>query len=408
MENMNSVAETFIKLAKIPSPSLKEENVSQEILRLLDRENICAKKDEYGNVIVKVAATDKNKKPIALSSHMDVVGDDSPVNVVISADGKFIETDKKRTLGSDDKIGGAAAIELALEVAQSTKPHGGLELVFTKDEEQNLTGIKHFDSSVLNSKYILVLDSDKLGDFMTSGAGYTIGSLSVKTFKGGHSGIDIHEKNRLNAVKLIGELVSEIPQGVIKQDESGTVTSINIGTIIGGGVDSAISKLIEQGDTSVNFSEFIFKHSVTNVINTTAYAAYSIRSSEKQTEELLIQKIQKIVEEFNDKYNSYASASFETKEHMPPFEKSGDALMEEIAAKSAQESGITPTIGTFHAGAETHLYKYMKNASGETLVPFLVGVANIYNMHSPDEKVEIESIEKGYNFLRNIFFNFNA
>ena len=338
---------------------------------------------------------------------MDVVGDESPVNIVFSPDGKYIETDKKRTLGADDKIGGASAIALALEVARTTEPHGELELVFTRDEEQGVSGIKHFNSEVLNSKYILVLDSDRLGDFMTSGAGYTNAFLSVKTFKSGHSGIDIGDKNRLNAVKLIAELVSEIPQGVIKQDESGTITSINIGTIIGGGVDSAISKLIDNGDKTVDFSDFVFRHSVTNIINTTAYAAYSIRSSEKQTEKLLIEKIQNIVAEFNEKYENFASAVFETKEHLPPFEKSGDSRMEEIALQAAKEANIEVKIGSFHAGAETHLYKYMKNAKGETFIPFLVGAANVYNMHSPDEKVEIASIDAGYEFLKNVFLGFN-
>ena len=54
MTDKNSVTDIFIQLAKIPSPSLKEQNVAKKILELLDVENISAKTDEYGNVIAKV------------------------------------------------------------------------------------------------------------------------------------------------------------------------------------------------------------------------------------------------------------------------------------------------------------------------------------------------------------------
>jgi di/tripeptidase len=90
----------FCTLVKIASPSLKEDKVADKIINILKKNSIQAKKDSFGNVIGKISATDNSKKPILLSAHMDVVGDDSPV--LIKLNGNFIETDKKRTLGADD------------------------------------------------------------------------------------------------------------------------------------------------------------------------------------------------------------------------------------------------------------------------------------------------------------------
>ncbi len=101
----------FCTLAQIPSPSLREDKVIEKILEIFKENNIEAKKDNYGNIRAKVYATDNTKKPLLLSAHMDVVGDDSPVNIKLNGD--IIETDKTRTLGADDKAGVAAAILLA-------------------------------------------------------------------------------------------------------------------------------------------------------------------------------------------------------------------------------------------------------------------------------------------------------
>ena len=186
----NKLIDLFCELALIPSPSLKEEKVIEKILEKFKENNIDAKTDDYKNIIAKVPATDASKKPILLSSHMDVVGDDSPVNLKLN--GNIIETDKTRTLGADDKAGVAAAIMLAIELVKDTElKHGGLEIVFTRDEEQNMSGIHNIKMNELESEHVIVMDADALGQVQISGADYTKLSVNVTALKGGHSGIDI-------------------------------------------------------------------------------------------------------------------------------------------------------------------------------------------------------------------------
>ena len=118
----NEVLDIFCNLVSIPSPSLKEEKVINWILDFCKRNNIDGRCDDYGNVYINVPATDTSKEPLMLSSHMDVVGDDSPVNIYL--DGDFIKAEG-RTLGADDKVGVACALMLAKELTPSpTLPEG--------------------------------------------------------------------------------------------------------------------------------------------------------------------------------------------------------------------------------------------------------------------------------------------
>lgn len=404
----NDLIDLFCTLVQIPSPSGEEEKVSAKIVEILTSAGIEAKEDHFKNVIAKLSATDPSKKPLLLSAHMDVVGDASDVNIRISECERFIETDKTRPLGADDKVGVSAAMHLAMYLKNHPEiKHGGLELVFTRDEEQNMTGIHNVKFDEIDSEYVMVLDADKLGQIQISGASYTNGTLIVNAYKGGHSGIDIGDTSRVNAVKLIGELIAQIPQGEYKRDEYGTVTSINIGSVIGGGVEPVIQKIAQKQIEAQSYIEYVANNSLTNIINTKAMAKYSIRSSEEANEKQLINDIKNIVEEFNKKYEGLALAEFIAKSKMKAFEKSDDETIQKICIQACENTGIKGEVSSFHAGAETHIYAHEKNKHNQVFKPYLIGLADIYNMHSSNEMVDIESFLKGYEFLKESFMIFN-
>jgi len=401
------VISIFEELAKIPSPSLGEYQVSQKIMQYAYLNSIYAYYDDYQNVIIKIPANCECKKPLLLSSHMDVVGNSSPVNLKYT-DG-FIETDKTRTLGADDKAGIACALNLAIFLSQNPDiKHGGLEIVFTRDEEINMTGIKNVAFNKLDSENVLVLDSDMLGNFEIAGAGYTKLDLEVTTALGGHSGNDIQDKRRYNAAKLIAELVAKLPNGVFKKEGKYTITSCNLGSIIAGAVDIGLERFLEKENHKKPYMQELIGLNADNIINTKAYAHWSLRSSDKKQEEKLINIFYKEVEKFNKKYGDLAHATLSAKVHMQMFEKSPNQEMAEIARIAGKKLEIPVKIQPFHAGAETHIYANKTNSSGEKFRPVLVGVANIYSMHSENEKVEIESLRKGANFIKEIFLEYNS
>lgn len=419
----NEVLDIFCNLVSIPSPSLKEEKVIEWILDFCKKNGIDGKKDNYGNIYIHVPVTDETKEPIMLSSHMDVVGDDSPVNIFL--DGDFIKAEG-RTLGADDKVGVACALKLAKDLvnasfdngltphpsplpqgAGESYAHGGLEITFTRDEETGMSGIEHVEFDKILSKYVLVCDADKLGQLQISGASYTNAKITVRGLKGGHSGIDIGDKTRLNAAKLIAELLAEFPQGAYYTDETGVITSCNLGAIVAGGVQNSVANLVEKGVKTNDYITEIMKKTSTNIINTLGMASYSIRSASVAKEEELKALMQSIVDKFNEKYKDLAEAKIEFEVHLLAFEKADDDRIEIAHTKACERAGIENDISSFHAGAETHIYCHNKNSKGETFMPSLLGLADVYNMHSAAEKVDYKTLIKGYEVIRNTFEEFN-
>lgn len=381
LREQNKLIDLFCTLAEIPSPSMKEEKVIEWLENYCKDHSLEYRLDDYKNVLIKIPATDNTKPPLLLSAHMDVIGDDSPV--VTYLDGDLIRA-KGRTLGADDKAGLANALYFAAELSKSNIPHGELELVFTRDEENGASGIRNIEFDKLNSKYVLVLDSDSLGQLMTSGASYTTVKIHVNSFKGGHSGIDIADTTRENAAKLIADIVSNLPQGVYYSKDGEVVTSCNIGGILSGNIN------------------------VTNIINTTADASYSIRSSSRDMENELKDRMLFEIEDFNRQYKGVAEAKITFEEHLPPFEKADDDYIPILFEAVAKKTGVKPEISSFHAGAETHIYANRTNSKGEKFLPFLVGLADVQNMHSAEENVNYKSIIKGQELLKAFYEAYNG
>lgn len=402
----HELVDIFCTLAETPSPSLHEEKVITKIQEFCSQNNIPCTLDDYKNVYIYIPATDSSKQPIMFSSHMDVVGDASEIRLLL--DGDFIHADG-RTLGADDKVGVAAALLLAKKVANDKSlKHGGLEVTFTRDEETNMSGIEHVNFSKIQSKYVLVCDADKLAQVQISGASYTNAKLLVKGLIGGHSGIDIGDKTRLNAAKLIAELLAEFPQGVFYEDETGVITSCNLGAIVAGGIQNAVKSLIDDKVNSPNYIKTINDKASTNIINTEARASYSIRSASVEKENELKALMQSLVDKFNKKYEGLALAEITFEIHLPPFEKADDDSIPELHTKVCKKLGIENEVSSFHAGAETHIYAHQKNIKGETFMPFLLGLADVFNMHSANEKVDYKTMLKGYDIIENLFLEFNS
>lgn len=406
LRNKDRVIDYFVQLAEIPSPSLKEEKVADKIVEILSSKGIHVQKDSYGNVIAKLEANNSNAKPIILSSHMDVVGSAQLVNIRISADGKYLETDKTRTLGADDKAGGAIVLDTLIYFKEHPEiPHPAIEGVFTRDEEFGMTGIENLDTTKLASQNALILDGSDLGECNVEGASFTNLTIFVTEGKSGHSGIDIGDETRVSANKVLAELVAQIPQGVYKQNELGTITSINSGVIIGG---SAGMYLLNNKDNLIvnsqnQIMEDIANKSFRNIISANAYATYSIRSSEPENEEQLKKEIENIIATVAKKYEGKIKVQGVFETHLKPFVKDDNEVFVELILNAAKSVGLDTKPTSFHAGAETHVLQNDKlNADGEKFKPLLLGIANILNMHSADEKLDFESLIVGRNWIRKI------
>lgn len=406
VKKQDRVLDYFIQLAEIPSPSLKEEKVAEKIIEILSQHGIATRKDDYGNVFAVLEANNSDNAPILLSAHMDVVGSDDAVNIRVSNDSKYLETDKTRTLGADDKAGVAVILDVLVYLKEHNEiSHPKIEASFTRDEEFGMSGIENLDTTKIESQNALILDGSDLGECNISGASFTNLTIEVTEGKSGHSGIDIADEDRVSANKVIAQIVANIPQGVYKQNEIGVITSINSGVILGG--SAGLYLLNNKNNLEIKnadeIMERIAKSSFRNIISANAYATYSIRSSEPDNEEQLKQEITNTIEEIIKQYEGKIKISYKFETHLKPFVKDdNDAFVEKVIV-SAKKQGLNSKPTSFHAGAETHiLQNEKKNANGQSFKPLLLGIANIQNMHSADEKLEIESLIKGRDWIKDL------
>ena len=364
------------------------------------------------------------------------------------------------TLGGDDGI--AVAYGLALLEATDIA-HPRLELVITVDEETGMDGAYGIDLSMLKGKKMLNIDSDEEGIFLTSCAGGTsveatipvkritqtgvVLNVKVDGLFGGHSGAEIH-KERGNASILMGRVLNnianEVPFGIISlagglknnaiprecnasilvpeeavslvetiiaeqseifkkelfaSDADVKVTSVNAGVqeasildfasinqvlcylrLVPNGVQhmsQAISGLVE---TSLNLGIMELQEDVF-VTDT------SIRSSVGSRKEDLRDKLVNIIE--------LVGGEAEVVGDYPAWEyKAESKLREEIAAAYKAVYGKEPEFTAIHAGLECGIL----SEKIEDLDCVSFGPAN-YDIHTPQERLNIESTERVWNFL---------
>ena len=159
-------------------------------------------------------------------------------------DGDWVTADGT-TLGADNGIGVAAIMGL---LASKDIPHPPLEALFTIDEETGMTGAQELEEGILDAEIMLNLDTEEDDELDIGCAGgvditakgkyqevpvpedYKAYKIHVKGLTGGHSGMDIH-LYRGNANKIMNRLLYK-----------GASQGLQISSINGGGLRNAIPR----------------------------------------------------------------------------------------------------------------------------------------------------------------------
>ncbi|MBQ7985130.1 MAG: aminoacyl-histidine dipeptidase [Bacteroidales bacterium] len=140
-------------------------------------------------------------------------------------DGEWVRA-KGNTLGADNGIGASAALAV---LADDSIAHGPIEALLTIDEETGMTGAFNLKPGVLKGDILLNLDSETEGELYVGCAGgvdatstisygteavpedWTCCNLEVKGLKGGHSGMDIILQ-RGNANKVLFRIIKNLEE----------------------------------------------------------------------------------------------------------------------------------------------------------------------------------------------------
>lgn len=242
----------FEEISKIPHGSGNTKAISDYCVAFAKEHGLSYIQDSWNNVILMKEASKGREQDdgIILQGHLDMVTvKDEDCDIDFSKDALRLKVDgdeiyaEGTSLGGDDGIAVAYALAV-LEDDSFSHPH--LEVVLTVDEEIGLLGAAGIDLSMLKGQYLINLDSEEEGVFLTSCAGGLRGDMvipvryleeegilyqiKVTGLTGGHSGSEI-DKERANAIKLTGRLLLELEQKI----------SYGICKLQGGEKDNAIA-----------------------------------------------------------------------------------------------------------------------------------------------------------------------
>lgn len=351
--NRDRLVKTFTELAEISSPSWKEKDVMKYIIKRFNRLGGDCSMHRCGesfNLLVKLDGSEK-RNTILFSGHMDTVIPCDNVKTVVT-DTK-ISSDGKTVLGGDDKAAIAIFIEAFEYFREKKIPHGPVEILLTCAEEQGLKGIKGFDLSLLKSKYGFVFDSSgAIGRIVIKAPYHSNMTINVKG-KASHAGM-APEKG-ISAIRVLSEIIAELPNGRIDEE-----TTINVGIISGG--------------------------RATNIVAEEAQCELEVRSIENRKMLSVEKQVRETVKKVCARHKAKATIN-RTLEYAG-FSISPDDPVSLITSEAMKRIGLKPQFVAMGGGSDTNII----NGSKVKAINLACGMQKI---HSTEEFILIKDLMAG-------------
>lgn len=360
MINSDRLGRRFKELVEIDSLSRHEKNLALELEKILTKmgANVC-----YDNAGEQVGGNCSNlvakfpgsveAKPLFLSGHMDTVGPGKNINVLFE-DGIF-KSDGTTILGADDKSAIAIILEVMDVIFENNIDHPRVEIIFTICEEVGLLGAKHFDYSLMDSKFGYILDSTDTNGIVTKAP--AANKINVKIYgKAAHAGA--RPENGINAIQVASKAVAALQLGRLDEE-----TTCNIGTIKGGEATNIVPEFVEiNGEARSHDVEKL--KAVTDIIVNSFYSA-----AREFTDVSGLPKIDAVVE--ND---------------FPNTDIPKDHKTIKIAEKAAENIGVSLEAKTIGGGADANVF------FSKGIVAGVLGTG-MTDVHTVNESIALKDME---------------
>ena len=381
----------------------------------------------------------------------------------IYVDGDFIKA-KGTTLGADNGIGVAMVMAI---LADKNLAHPPIEAIFTTDEEIGMIGASKLDFSLLKSKRMINLDSEDENVLTVSCAGgsdFTLSlpikkekvsgekvTLSIDGLKGGHSGVEI-DKGRVNANLLCARVLNHLRQNfefkileinggaksnaipftvtaeLVTQDAKNLVCEAKayfekVKKEISAREPDCILNLLNSGSgefealqtANTNSIIDILLNAPNGIIDMSAEIEglvetslnlgvlktyddhilfhFALRSNKASSLDFLEERLVSFAKLCGCKYDTFG--------RYEPWEFKKDSPLQQQYVKVFKETfGDAPKIEAIHAGLECAVF----SAKIPGLDCLSIG-PDIFDVHSPKEKVSISSVQKIYDLLKVVLNN---
>lgn len=241
MINKKRLVNTFKKLVKIDSLSLREGEINKFLRRELRSLGLRVAEigkprgGEAGSLAAFWPGRGASDPCILLNAHSDTV---SPGRKIRPVEKKgIIRSDGSTILGADNKAGVAAILEVLRTIKEKKLPHPPLRILFTVAEEIGLNGAKVLPGRAFAADFGLVIDGGDINEVINQAP--TQYSLSATiTGRAAHAGLRPEEG--INAIKVASQAIARMKLGRIAKD-----TTANIGLIKGGTATNIVPEQAE-------------------------------------------------------------------------------------------------------------------------------------------------------------------
>ncbi|MFZ5943426.1 MAG: M20/M25/M40 family metallo-hydrolase [Bacillota bacterium] len=243
MVNEKRIVQEFMELVKIDSETRNERKIADYLTNKLQSLGLEVFEDDTGGKIggnagnlIAMLKGKKDGPTIVFSAHMDTVQPGVGVQPIIV--GNAIKSKGDTILGSDDKAGIAAILELLEVINGGGIDHVPLQIIFTVAEEGGLHGAKNLNPQNIKGDFAYVLDSGgSAGHVVIQGPAQNQLEIVV-TGKAAHAGMAPQEG--INAIQIAARGIARMRLGKIDEE-----TTANIGIIRGGKATNIIPDKVE-------------------------------------------------------------------------------------------------------------------------------------------------------------------
>lgn len=459
LDHTKTYQKYFEELTRIPHGSGNEKAISDYLVAFAKEHRLNYYQDKVNNVIIYKDATAgyEGKDAVALQAHIDMVNEKNadvdhdfekdPLQLEI-VDG-YLKA-KGTTLGADD---GAGVAMIMAVLTDETLKHPAIEAVFTVDEESTMIGAFELDPSLIHATRLINIDAEEEDTTNTCSAGgedvyltrkvtfekmQTKGyELIIKGLFGGHSGAEIH-KGRGNANKLLARLLHMVDDirlmsikgglkinAIPREAQAVFVSDCDVKAVIAQEA-GRIQKELEFADPNftweikeVKVSQVMSKEDSDSIIRllyvmpcgmrqfsdkigvTVASENTGIVSTlenevriEVSTRGALDSYVKDLKSEL---YTIGVAFGFEgtCDNWYPAWDYMEVSPLRETMARVYQElRGKEIKMEAIHGGLECGIFKEKL-----PVMDIVTMGPNLYDVHTPDEKLDLESFDRSYEFL---------
>ena len=240
--NQERLASVFTTLCEIDSPSKQEGRVAAYLKSVFAEMGAVVSEDDSatltgsdcGNLFVRFPDGGLEKEPVFFNCHMDTVL--PAVGVKVKREGNVFTSAGDTVLGSDDKAGIAALIEVMRTLQEKNIPYCPVEYIFTTCEEVGLMGAKVLNPSSIKAKIGYALDSSGINRVVV-GAPAASRITAIINGVAAHAGLN--PEKGISAIHLAAKAIARLNLGRLDSE-----STANIGLIAGGTATNIIPEYV--------------------------------------------------------------------------------------------------------------------------------------------------------------------